>query len=128
LMVLFLSDDPATGALEAVRAALTIREQTVRIADECKVLYRPLEINMGINSGPALVGATKFDTYTGARWTYTARGSVTNVAARIGAHAKGGSILLSNETARRVTGQIALAYLGKFSLKNVTEEVDIYQV
>jgi class 3 adenylate cyclase len=128
LMVLFLNDDPATGALEAVRAALSIREQTVRIADECKVLYRPLEINMGINSGPALVGATKFETYTGPRWTYTARGAVTNVAARIGAHAKSGSILLSNETARRVTGQIELAYLGKFSLKNVTEEVDIYQV
>ena len=128
LMVLFLNDDPATGALEAVRAAFTIREQTVRIADQCKVLYRPLEINMGINSGRALVGASKFETYTGARWTYTARGSVTNVAARIGAHAKGGSILLSNETARRVMGQIQPAYLGKFSLKNVTEEVDIYQV
>jgi class 3 adenylate cyclase len=92
------------------------------------VLYRPQEINMGINSGRALVGATKFETYTGARWTYTARGSVTNVAARIGAHATGGSILVSNETAQRVMGQTQLSYLGKFSLKNITEEVDIYQV
>ncbi|HYA41414.1 MAG TPA: adenylate/guanylate cyclase domain-containing protein, partial [Syntrophobacteraceae bacterium] len=59
-------------------------------------------INMGINSGSALVGAARFESYTESRWTYTARGSTTNIAARIGALATGGSILLSRETADRV--------------------------
>ena len=34
-------------------------------------------------SGVAAVGATKIEGSAGARWTYTASGSVTNVAARI---------------------------------------------
>ena len=75
LMVLFLNEDKQTSALEAVRTALMIRKEAVRIFEECDSLkYRPLDINMGINSGEALVGAAKFETYSGSRWTYTARG------------------------------------------------------
>jgi class 3 adenylate cyclase len=128
LMVLFLDDDKVQNALGAVRTALKIREDTIKIGQECSSLYRPLEINMGINSGTAFVGAAKFDSYTGSRWTYTARGSITNVAARIGAQAKGGKVFLSDTTAARVKDQIALSHLGKFNLKNVSEEVDIFEI
>ena len=75
LMVLFMDEDKVQNALGAVRTALKIREDTIKIGQECSSLYRPLEINMGINSGTAFVGAAKFDSYTGSRWTYTARGS-----------------------------------------------------
>ncbi len=92
------------------------------------MLYRPLDINIGINSGEALVGAAKFDTYSGSRWTYTARGKLTNVAARIGSAAKRGEILLSKTTAERIKGHIPFTSLGKFSLKNVSEEVEIFKV
>jgi class 3 adenylate cyclase len=105
-----------------------IREDTIKIGQECSSLYRPLEINMGINSGSAFVGAAKFDSYTGSRWTYTARGSLTNVAARIGAQAKGGKVFLSHTTAARVKDQITLSPLGKFNLKNVSEEVEIFEI
>jgi class 3 adenylate cyclase len=128
LMVLFMDEDNVQNALGAVRTALKIREDTIKIGQECSSLYRPLEINMGINSGSAFVGATKFDSYTGSRWTYTARGSITNVAARIGAQAKGGKIFLSPTTATRVKDQFTLAPLGKFSLKNVSEEVEIFEI
>jgi class 3 adenylate cyclase len=128
LMVLFLDDNKQTNALEAVRTALTIREETVRICEDFSVLYRPLDINMGINSGEALVGAAKFDTYSGSRWTYTARGKLTNVAARIGSVAKRGEILLSKTTAERIKGQVSFTYLGKVSLKHVSEEVEIFKV
>jgi len=73
LMVLFLNEDEETNALEAVRTALLIREKTAQIFEKCSMLYRPLDINMGINSGRALVGAAKFETYSGSRWTYTAQ-------------------------------------------------------
>jgi len=103
LMVLFLDKDKEQNALGAVRTALKIREDTIKIGHECGSLYRPLEINMGINSGTAFVGAARFDSYTGSRWTYTARGAVTNVAARIGAQARGGKAFLSKPTFADVT-------------------------
>jgi class 3 adenylate cyclase len=128
LMVIFLDEDKRQSALNAVRAAMSIRKEAVRICEECSSLYRPLDINMGINSGPAFVGAAKFDSYGASRWTYTARGRVTNIAARIGAQAKRGGILLSKETASRIEAHYALKALGKFSLKNVSEDVEVFEL
>jgi class 3 adenylate cyclase len=128
LMVLFIDADEKTNALEAVRAALAIREKVACIQDECKEFSEPLLINIGINSGTALVGAAKFESYTGSRWTYTARGIITNIAARIGALATGGQILMSAETANRVRGDFPLTEVGRHKLKNVSEEVEIYAV
>lgn len=128
LMVLFLNDDKQTNALEAVQTALTVREETVRICSDFSVLYRPLDINMGINSGEALVGAAKFDTYSGSRWTYTATGNLTNVAARIGSLAKKGEILLSKSTSDRIKGNVPFKYKGSFSLKNISDEVEVFKV
>jgi class 3 adenylate cyclase len=128
LMVLFLNEDRQTNALEAVRTALKIRDEAARIKNEFKALSEPLTINMGINSGSALVGAARFDSYTGSRWTYTARGIVTNVAARIGAQATQGKIFISEATARRVKDQFSLNLLGKFHLKNISREIEIFQI
>ncbi len=128
LMVLFINEDPLANALDAARAAVKIKKETVRIKDRCSRLERPLHINMGINSGQALVGAAKFDSYTGSRWTYTARGNIVNIAARIGAFANGGNILMSKTTADRIKGQFASEHLGRHRMKNVTEEIDIYKL
>ena len=86
------------------------------------------EINIGINSGEALVGAARFDSLAGSRWTYTARGSLINVAARIGALAKGGQTFLSKATAERVTPQIDLKKVGHFTFKNLKDKVSVYQL
>ena len=128
LMVLFLDKDQTTNALNAVRTAMTIQEETARIGKEIFSLYKPININIGINSGKALVGAAKFDSITGSRWTYTARGSLVNIAARIGALATGGQTFLSKTTADRVIDQIHLKNLGKFDLKNVKDPVEIFQL
>ena len=128
LMVLFMNDDQQSNAANAVNAALSIKESSVKIKDKFSILYRPLDINIGINSGHALVGAAKFESITGSRWTYTARGSIVNVAARLGALATRGSIFLSKETAELVAGRFPLTSRGKFKLKNVSEEVDIFEV
>jgi class 3 adenylate cyclase len=128
LMVLFHSEDQVTNALEAVRTALTIKEKASSIKEESGLLSEPLVINMGINSGLALLGAAKFESYTGSRWTYTARGLTTNVAARIGSLATGGDVLVSRATADRVKDQFSLAPLGKIKLKNVSEEMEVFSV
>jgi class 3 adenylate cyclase len=126
LMVLFMSEDQKTNAIEAVRTALAIQEKAVLISQEDKTSPEPLVINMGINSGPALLGAAKFESYAGSRWTYTARGMVTNVAARIGALASDGTIHLSKSTAERVKGYFSISPAGEFALKNVSEQVEVF--
>jgi class 3 adenylate cyclase len=128
LMVLYLSEDKKKNAMEAVRTALTIREKTAIINKKEKAISEPLRINMGVSSGRAFVGAAKFDSLTGSRWTYTSHGIATNVAARICNQATGGEVLLSSETAERVQDTFPLQCLGKFCLKNVSEEVEIYAV
>ncbi|MFB0520397.1 MAG: adenylate/guanylate cyclase domain-containing protein, partial [Desulfatiglandales bacterium] len=114
--------------LEAVRTAFTIRQKAALIKQEENASSESLVINMGINSGRAHLGAAKFESYTGSRWTYTARGTTTNLAARIGSLAAGGSLLLSRFTADRVKEHFPLRCLGKFSLKNVSDEVEIFEV
>lgn len=128
LMALFLNEEKDTNALEAVRAALAIKEKSIRIFKDCSALYRPLDINIGINSGKALVGAAKFETDSSSRWTYTATGNLTNIAARIGGLATGGSIFLSKATAHRVMNHFPLEYVGQFNLKNVSEKIEIFKL
>jgi class 3 adenylate cyclase len=128
LMVLFLDEDQKKNALDAVRTALTIQKETQQIFSTIGSLYKPLEINMGINSGTALVGAAKFDSYTGSRWTYTARGGPVNLAARIGKLATGGRILVSRQTSERLAGQYHTHSLGRFELKNISGEIEIFQL
>ena len=126
LMVLFLNEDRRTNALEAVRTALMIRREAGLIQLENHALDKPLLINMGINSGPAFVGAVKFESCTGSRWTFTARGMTTNLAARIGYLACGGQVLISKTTADRVSEEFPIHYQGRFNLKNVSEDIDIF--
>ncbi len=126
LMVLFLDEDEKVNAVAAVQTAVTIRERMAQIRNDFTALSSPLIINVGIHSGLALVGAAKFESVTGSRWNYTARGTTTNVAARIGSLASGGKILLSRTTAARVEGHFSFTSLGKFKLKNVSEEMEVF--
>ena len=126
LMVLFLTEDSAIHASEAVRAAQTIREKACQINDDCSIDDLPLVINIGICSGQAFVGAAKFESFTGSRWAYTSHGNTTNIAARICGKATGGQVLASRSTVERAKDQFAFEPLGAFALKNLTEEVEIF--
>jgi class 3 adenylate cyclase len=87
-----------------------------------------IAVHLGINSGPAFVGLTKLEGASGTRWTYTASGAVTNIAARIAALAEAGTVLVGPETARRITGFFAVRQLGLRQLKNITEAVMVSQI
>ena len=128
LMVLFLDEDKKKNAMDAAQTALLVKKETQRIFHEIGTLYKPLEINMGINSGTALVGAAKFDSYTGSRWTYTARGGVVNLAARIGEMATKGGILVSRRTSERLADHYNTKSLGLFKLKNIVEKIEIFSL
>jgi DNA-binding response OmpR family regulator len=128
LMAIFPDTDPARHARNAVQTALEILQRTTTLNEQLRGTFESIAVHAGINSGLALVGPTKLQGATGTRWTYTASGPVTNVAARIAALGGRGTILISEETARRVARFFSLQELGKRQLKNVAEEVLIYQI
>ncbi len=125
LMVLFRDKDPRCHAEAAVRAALGIQRRTREINVE---RGGEIEIGMhvGVNSGVASVGATKIQAAGGMRWTYTASGPITNLAARLAG--LGHEIVVTEETRRRLHDGFEVQDLGPQSLKNVTEPMRAYLV
>ncbi len=128
LMVVFPANDPKEHAINAVRAALEILHKTDELNTQLKGIFDPLSVHIGINSGIALIGPTKYEGTSGARWTYTALGPAVNLAARIAEVAEAGMICVGPDTARRIEGVLSLQEIGKKQLKNVKDEVMIYQV
>jgi class 3 adenylate cyclase/HAMP domain-containing protein len=129
LMVIFQDDrSVAEHALNATRSAFAIQHQVEELNEEFTGVFQPVFLHMGINSGSALVGATKLSSSAGARWTFTASGPVTNLAARVAGQAAEGEILLTASTAERIKGYFVLENLGERTLKNVDSPVQIYRV
>jgi class 3 adenylate cyclase len=128
LMIIFRSPDRLGHAANAVRAALGIRAKTAQINEAHRGSYESVTVNMGINSGTASVGSTRFEGVAGTRWTYTASGPVTNLAARISGLAVEGAILAGEETCRRVGELFHLESIGRHSFKNVRHPVHVHRV
>lgn len=128
LMILFQDEDPKVHAANAVSAAKGIRERTVRINDSLQGKFDPVTVNMGINSGVASVGSTRFQGVSGDRWTYTASGAVTNIAARTCAAATGGKILATEATTRQLGKEFSLSAPEEHRFKNVSKPIRIREV
>ena len=128
LMIIFQAGRPGEHAAAAVRAALAIREQTSAANRDAVAGHPPILVNIGISSGECDVGATRFKGPAGERWTFTASGPATNLAARLGDHANGGQILLALETANRVRDRFLLRGLGVVALKNLSSSVEAWEV
>jgi class 3 adenylate cyclase len=127
LMVIFQDSDPRRHAASAVQAALAILRKTRETNATLDGFYEPIAMHIGVNSGPASVGATKIEGAAGTRWTYTASGPTTNIAARLAALAESGHIVLSEETRRRLGDDFQVEDMGPQQLKNVTQPVRAYR-
>jgi class 3 adenylate cyclase len=128
LMIIFQEEEKTLHAMNAVKTALSIQEKVRSINGDLDGHFQPILVNIGINSGKALVGSTSFEGITGIRSTFTASGSVTNIAARIGQIAENGKILVGEDTAKRIEGKFPLKDLGPKELKNVKKPIRIFQV
>jgi class 3 adenylate cyclase len=85
-------------------------------------------MHIGVNTGPALLGATKIEGRAGTRWTYTASGMTTNIAARLAALAEGGEIVLSEETRGRLGSDVAPEDMGQRELKGVERPARVFRL
>ncbi len=115
-------------AVNATRAALAVVEQTATL-NEAAPGARRIELHLGINTGQALVGATKLSGAGGSqRWTFTATGPTTNLAARLAAAAEPGDIVVGPDTAERIRRFFVLRSLGEQRFKNISTPVAVYRV
>lgn len=128
-MAIFDEDEIGGNTRAAVSAALAIQRQIRELNAQRPADLDPLQVNLGVHAGIALVGFTKFRTSSGERWTYTASGSVTNIASRLCALATGGSILVSADVAKHIADAgYALEGLGPQKLKNVSRPVPTFRL
>ncbi|MCP4681781.1 MAG: GAF domain-containing protein [Desulfobacterales bacterium] len=128
LMIIFKNDDARTNAINAVRTAFDIDEMSRKLNKRFSEDFEPVAVNIGINSGKALVGMTQFKGSLETRMTYTASGQVTNLAARLADLAKGGDILIGEETGKMVKGLWPVYDRGRVRLKGVGRPLTIYSL
>ena len=114
-------DDPE----RAVRCGLDM----VHAIDELGAAQRAkgasdLRVRVGINTGPVVVGMVGTDTAN----EYTAMGDAVNVAARMQATARAGSVLVTAATYRFVSPLVDAVDVGLLELKGKTDAVQAYEI
>ena len=128
LMIIFQSEDKENHARTAVSTAIAIHYKTLKVNAELRGKFEPTTVNIGINSGSVFLGATRFEGMSAARWTYTASGLTTVLAARVAGLAEGGKILLGPETVNRVKAEYLVQPFGEHHLKNISKPVSIHRL
>jgi DNA-binding response OmpR family regulator len=126
VMAIFEDPDPGAHAIKAVDAALAVQSAAATLNQQRA--GQPIGMHIGVNSGVALVGSTRFEGDRGTRWTFTASGPVTNLAARLAAAAKAGEIISGPETVGRLGNRYRLELLRREHLKNITEAIQLHRV
>jgi class 3 adenylate cyclase len=108
-------DDPE----QALRAGLGLQEALAVFRAEHHVM---LQMRVGVNTGPVLVGNVATTT------EFTAIGDAVNVASRLEHAAPVGSVLTSHETYRHVRGVFDVQELERAVLRGRTEPMRVYIV
>src|SRR5438128_6535935 len=103
-------DAPRRAAHAALAIQRAVRDLNVELAPR---LERPLEIRIGLNTGPVVVGRIGDDL----RMDYTAVGDTTNVAARLQQNARPGSVLVGAATHRLIAGYFEMLDLDEIPVK-----------
>ncbi|PMQ00960.1 MAG: adenylate/guanylate cyclase domain-containing protein [Dictyoglomus sp. NZ13-RE01] len=118
---IFYSNAP----IRAINTAIEIQEALNKLREGWKEKgYPPFEVGMGITTGEAVagtIGSTQ-------RMEYTAIGAVVNLAERLESIAKGGEILVCEETFNFAKDYFNFEDLGFIKVKGKEEPVHVYKV
>ncbi|HUV59042.1 MAG TPA: GAF domain-containing protein [Desulfatiglandales bacterium] len=128
LMVIFKDGPLESHAQKAVATGLEIISENSRSNNELSYPWGNVKLHIGANSGKAWVGSTKMKSLTGERWTYTASGLVTVLAARIGAMSGESRLYVGPETYQCIEHLCDCEFIGLQKVKNVKDPIPIYWV
>jgi len=110
----------------ALHAALRMQQEIHRYGD--RLLQgggAPIEIRVGVNTGEVVMRPLK----TGDSNTeYAPIGLTTNLASRMQAVARSGSVVVSEATRKLVEGYFQLKSIGPTKVKGISEPVQVYEV
>jgi predicted ATPase/class 3 adenylate cyclase len=119
-------DDPE----RAIRAGLELQSQLKKwkqefqatTSDEAGTIAQKIEMRVGINTGPVLLGRI------GTTREYTAIGDTVNLASRVEHAAPLGGVLISHDSYRHVRGVFDVSALEPIQVKGKSEPVKVYVV
>jgi len=115
-------DHPQRALYAALRMQDELRRYGAKLQEEGRA---PIEIRVGVNSGEVVVRSIR----TGkGQSEYTPIGHTANLAARLQAVARTGSIVVSENTRGLVEGYFTLRALGATRVKGIAEPVKLYEV
>jgi len=121
-------------AQRACFAALALRDALREFARDVKRRHGlDFATRIGLNSGEVVVGkigsaGTNGQPGDALRMDYTAQGHTVGLAQRMESLASGGSIYLSEHTAKLVNVYFALEDLGEFTLKGASEPMQVFEL
>ena len=126
LLIIFHHAEPVRHSEMAAKTALALMDVTEELG---KAAVGPaVSVHIGISSGQAAIGSTRFEGLRGTRWVYSAEGFVTNLGSRLADLAQAGQILVCPESARRLGGAFALISLGAHKLAGVAEAMEVHRL
>ena len=110
----------------AIQSALSIHREITKFSNQekGKALVSPLEIRIGVHTGPVVVGALGNDL----RVEFKAVGNTVNIAKRMEETADPGATYVTEDTFRLCRGLFRFEGLGERQLKGKTDSVRIYRV
>jgi len=110
---------------DAVKTAIEMQNATEDLMKvRSKQDNETFEIGIGINTGSSIVGNVGSEN----RMDYTVIGDSVNVAARLQQMAKGGEIIIGEQTHHQIQGRFRAEKKGEISVKNKTEPIVCYHV
>jgi predicted ATPase/class 3 adenylate cyclase len=115
-------DHPQRALYAAIRMQDDLRRYGGKLQHEGRA---PIEIRVGVNGGEVVVRSIR----TGpAQAEYTAIGHMTNLAARLQAVARTGSIVVSENTRKLTEGYFQFRSLGRVRVKGIAELINVHEV
>ena len=125
-MMIFFNDPVVVpnAAERAIRMAVAMRDRVMQLSAAWRKRGYELALGVGIAQGYATIGAIGFE----GRWDYGAIGTVTNLAARLCAEAKGGQILVSSRVVGAAEELIDTEEVGALALKGLLKPVPTFNV
>jgi len=114
-------DEPAR---RAVALALGMRDSAEVLSETWRRRGHDLRLAVGVAAGFATCGQVGFE----GRYEYAAIGTVTNLAQRLCAEAKGGQVLISQRVHTMLDGVVQDEHLGDIEFKGIARPVPTYLV